>query len=233
MNLLLLLMVFIIILIIVLCEMDRNFMIKHKFYNYYFKHFPIQIYNGIHNSIFKLYCNKIIYDPNKFKFHKYLIKNKINIRNEFINSNKKLQVFAHDTTNMLKKDLSYKYVQFKIFNKIYKKNLDNFPAIQTFLTSFPNVRTCFYSIMTKPKIINYHRGPYSGIIRYHIPIIIDNPYNCYIEVLGKKKLYYNKSFMFDDNYPHKLVKKDNSLRVVLICDIDNPYSYHKLHSFLY
>ena len=39
--------------------------------------------------------------------------------------------------------------------------------------------------------------------------------------------------MFDDTYPHKLVKLDNSLRVILICDIENPYSLFHPHKLFY
>ena len=40
-----------------------------------------------------------------------------------------------------------------------------------------------------------------------------------------KKLYNHNPILFDDTYPHKLEKIDNSLRVVLIIDVMNPFSF--------
>lgn len=214
--------------LIFLCELDRRFLIPHNFSNYYIKNFPKQILHGIHNTVYKLYENRMIFDVEEFKFHNYLIKNKNKIRKEFNQSNQNIQIYAHTTSEMLKKDNNYKYINFKIFNKDYPDNINVFPTIKKFLNQFNNIRTCFFSIMKKNKIIPYHRGPYSGVLRYHLPVIVTNPKKCYIEVMGTK-LFYDKSFIFDDTYPHKFVKLDDSLRVVLICDVDNKYSYLKHH----
>ena len=47
-----------------------------------------------------------------------------------------------------------------------------------------------------------------------------------------KKLFYDKPFLFDDTYPHKLQKNDDTKRVVLIIDIDNPYSFFHIHKYI-
>lgn len=86
------------------------------------------------------------------------------------------------------------------------------------------------SIMNSKKCIPFHRGPYNGILRCHFPIHVDNPNKSYIQVMNKK-LFYTKPFIFDDTYPHKLIKKDLGLRCVLILDIDNPYSPFLCHIY--
>lgn len=212
--------------------MDRNQYISHDIKKYYINFFPKQIFFGIHNTLYKLSTNSYIYNTDNMIIDKY-IKVKIPfIKKNFFKINLiKHTVYAHETTNMFEKNYSYKYITFKKFNKINHNNLNKFPYIKDIITKFPNIRTCFISIMSKSLTIPFHRGPYNGILRYHIPIYIKNPSQCYIQVLNTK-LYYKNSFMFDDTYPHKLVKLDDELRVVLICDIDNPYSIFLLHKYL-
>ena len=214
---------FIIIFIFYLCELDRNFMIQYDFYSYYYNNFPKQILNGIHNSVYRLYEFRPQFDLNKFKFHKYLLNNKDKLLNEFNNVNKNKFEYAHNTSKLLNENNSYKYLRIKFYNKIFENNLDHFDTLKTLLKKYNNIQTCFFSIMEKKINIPYHKGPYNGILRYHFPLIVQNTKNCYLEVLGKK-FNYEKPFLFDDTFPHQLIKNDNSYKVVLIIDIDNPYS---------
>ena len=213
-----------IIIIFILCELDRTYEITYTKYSYYIECFPNQIYYGVHNSIYRIFNRRYRFDTNKFNFHHFLMKNVKNLQNEFITHNKNIQIHAHKTTKILDYDESYSYIRFLFFNKLHTQNIKKFKTIEKFLKLFPEIKCCFLSIMKKKKYIKTHRGPYSGLLRYHLPVFISNPYLCYIEVMGKK-LYYDKSFIFDDTYPHLLMKKDDSLRVVLICDVINPYSF--------
>jgi aspartyl/asparaginyl beta-hydroxylase (cupin superfamily) len=215
--------------IFVLCEIDRNSMIPYTLYEYYIDGGFKKILFGLHNTIYRMYNQTYIFDPNILTFNNFLNKNKETIKQNFLNSPEKLQINAHSTTDMFGKDNTYKYIFFKYQKNDYSDNLNNFPIISNLLTDHPEIHTCFFSIMKAKKNIPYHRGPYSGLLRYHIPIIME-PNTCYIEILGNK-LDYSSEFLFDDTYPHKLVKTDNSLRVVLICDIDNPYSFIHPHKW--
>lgn len=224
--------VFFCFLIIIICllESDRNYLINHSIYEYYVTNFPIQILNGLHNSLNKLHNSKIIYNPSEFQFHNYIIQFKEKLFNEYKRNAKETEINAHETSKMLDKDFSYKYIFFKKSNVKVSENIKRFPTIEKFLEKFSDIQTCFLSIMEKSKVIPYHRGPYSGVLRYHFPIYMENPDKCYIEVMGTK-LNYDKCFIFDDTYPHKLVKLDNSLRVVLICDFNNPFHFFKHHLY--
>lgn len=221
----------IIILIFYLCELDRNFMIKYDFYSYYYENFPKQILNGIHNSTYRMYEYKPQFNLNNFEFHKYLLINKNKLLDEFNNVHKDNFEYAHNTSKLLNKNNEYKYLRIKFYDKIFENNLKNFETLKIMLQKYKNIRTCFFSIMEKKITIPYHRGPYNGVLRYHYPLIVKDIDNCYLEVLGKKFSYKN-SFIFDDTFPHKLIKKDDSYKVVLIMDIDNPYSlFFNHHNF--
>ena len=214
--------ILLLIIITIILEIERNFIISYNFNDYYIKNFPKQTIKYIYNFFFKIYSGKVIFNVDNKKFNKFLIKNKINIINEYLNSDiNKISINAHETTNMFKKDNSYKYIIFKS-HTIPKKNLKSFPTIEILLNNHPEIETCFLSIMKKKIIIPYHRGPTNRILRYHFPLIVNDIDKCFMEIMGKK-IYYNKPFAFDDTYPHMLKKIDNSLKLVLICDIKNSY----------
>jgi len=226
------LLIILIILLITLCEIDRNAYIKKTIYDFYYKSFPNDILYGINNTIYKLFNSRIIFNPKEYLFNKYLIKNKSKILEEYLKvQNTNIEIYAHKFSKDLEVDNNYKIILLKLSTKLYKENLKHFPTIESFLKKHNNIKTCFFSIMNKRKIIPYHMGPSNSILRYHLPIIMSNPKECYIEVMGKK-LFYDKPFLFDDTYPHKLQKNDDTKRVVLIIDIDNPYSFFHLHKYI-
>jgi len=219
---------------IILTELDRNFIIRFSIINYYINNFPNRIIYGINNSINKLFMKKYIFDHNILKFNKFLISNRRHIENSFNESrrkNLKIEIVVSNKYSQLEPDNKYRCIFFKLFNKNNDKNLEYFPIINTLLKNYKNIRNCFFSIMEHKKELSYHRGPDSGILRYHFPIIVKKN-SCYLEIMGKK-MYNDKPILFDDTYPHKLVKNDDSLRVVLICDIDNPYSIFHPHTITY
>lgn len=226
--------IFIVFIVLIICEIDRNRYIPHRIINYYVKNFPIQIYNGLHNTLYTFLIKKYIYDITKFEIYQYMKKHYLQIREEFFKNYKKeeITIFAHDTTNILKKDYNYSYIQFKQFNIIKQSNIIKFPSINILLKKFTNIRTAFISIIKGHKVIPFHRGPYNGVLRCHFPIHVDNPRDSYIQVMDKK-LFYDKPFIFDDTYPHKFVKSDKGTRVVLILDVDNPYSPFLYHQYYY
>lgn len=227
----------VILMVLIFLEQDRNFIIVHNFKNYYIKYFPQQIFIGFHNSLIRLISNKSIYSVNQYvKFDSYLWKHQSLLKKQF-ESYHQLNLpkyFAHQNSDLMNYDTSYWLLNFKFFNKIYDSNLEYFSVIKQLLAKNPNIVTCFFSVMEQAKYIPYHRGPYNGLLRYHFPIIttLKDENDSYLEVMGKK-LYTKHSFLFDDTYPHRLIKNNSDLRVVLICDIDNPFlSWFKPHKFL-
>ena len=72
---LILIFILLLFILLILCEMDRNYIIPYDSYSYYIDNFPKQVMYGIHNSIYRLYNNKFIFDCESFPFHNFLIKN--------------------------------------------------------------------------------------------------------------------------------------------------------------
>ena len=226
-----LILIIILFIIFFLIESDRTYIIPHSIYSYYIQFFPKQILYGIHNTLQRLIADKYIYTTDNKQLTKFLEKNKKSILKEFYKYRNQSQIMAHSTSAMLSTDKNYKYIFFKMENQLNKDNCNKFKSINNLLKCHPNIKTCFLSIMYNRKIIPYHRGPYNGLLRYHYPLIV-KPNSSYLEVMGNR-LDYSSPFMFDDTYPHKFVKSDNSIRIVLICDIENPYSLFHPHKLFY
>ena len=143
------LIIFLIIsIIIVLCEIDRNSMIKYTLYDYYIEGFPKKILFGIHNTIYRMYNHQYTFDPSILKFNNFLKKNRNKIKENYLNSNKNIEVIAHTTSNMLEKDNDYKYINFQFCGKPNIDNLQEFPIINELLRNNKEIQTCFFSILS-------------------------------------------------------------------------------------
>lgn len=226
---------FFLIFILLIFEFDRNYYIKSNIIEYYTKNINILFTNAFYNTFYKLFYNnyKYIYDTNNLEFDNILKTNKHNLTQNYYDYNEKFNIKpAHINFNDFGEDNSYKYLIFKFNGKQIKENLQHFPIIKNIIENNRNIDTCFLSIMENTKKVPWHRGPYSGLLRYHFPIIINPSSNCYLQVMDKKLYYKNGSFLFDDTYPHKLEKNDNYLRVVLICDIQKEHP-NKLFEFIH
>ena len=214
-----------VILLIIILEIERNYIIPYDFIDFYFKNFPNQLGYSLYNFFFKIYSKKIVFSVKNKEFNNYLLLNKNKLINEYFLCNpNKISIKAHKLSNIIKYNNSYEYIRFKYNNIVYKQNLILFPTIKKLLSKNSCIKTCFLSIMKKNIVIPYHRGSTNKLLRYHFPIIVDNINNCYMEIMGIKQ-YYDSPFAFDDTYPHMLKKTDDSLKVVLICDILNNYIF--------
>lgn len=103
-------------------------------------------------------------------------------------------------------------------------NLRRCPQTARLLDKIPGAKTAFFSILTGRKHIPEHCGPYKGVIRYHLGLIVPKEKEaCRIRV-GDKIAHWEegKSLFFDDTFPHEVWNDTDSMRVVLFMDILRP-----------
>lgn len=98
------------------------------------------------------------------------------------------------------------------------------PDTAAMLEQIPGMKTAMFSILSPGKDIPPHRGPYGGVLRYHLGLIIpDDPSSCGIVVNGEKVHWEEgKSLFFDDSFTHQARNHSDQLRVVLFLDIERP-----------
>lgn len=98
------------------------------------------------------------------------------------------------------------------------------PITARMLESIPGMKTAFFSVLLSGKRIPPHRGPFRGLLRYHLAVKVPSPENaCAIRVGGIERTWREgKSLLFDDTYVHEAWNNADSERVVLFVDVMRP-----------
>lgn len=103
-------------------------------------------------------------------------------------------------------------------------NMRRCPRTAAALEKIPGMRTAFYSILEPGKRIPLHRGPYNGVLRLHLGLLVPEPREkCWIKVDGQLATWREgEALIIDDMYPHEVHNDTNGIRVVLFVDFDRP-----------
>ena len=111
------------------------------------------------------------------------------------------------------------------------QNLEKCPTLAKILKDDPNITSAFFSILKPGKTIPSHYGPFKGILRYHLGLII--PKGCFISV--DNQVYEWKEgegILFDETYKHFVKNESNYYRVILFIDVKRPLYFPLLNDFL-
>jgi aspartyl/asparaginyl beta-hydroxylase (cupin superfamily) len=98
------------------------------------------------------------------------------------------------------------------------------PRTAALLERVPGLTTAFFSILGPRKHLGEHRGPYKGVLRYHLGLKVPGPEGaCRIRV-GTEVAAWREgaSLVFDDTYPHEAWNDTDEDRVVLFADVVRP-----------
>jgi beta-hydroxylase len=81
-----------------------------------------------------------------------------------------------------------------------------------------------FSILSPGKHIPPHGGPYKGVLRYHLGLIVPGvPGSCRIRVGNDVRPWAEgKSLVFDDTFEHEAWNDSDGTRVVLFVDFKRP-----------
>lgn len=108
-----------------------------------------------------------------------------------------------------------------------KLNCGKCPETTRLVESIPGMYTAFFSILAPGKYIPLHRGPYKGLLRCHLALIVPEPrQECWIQV-GDAVRHWEEGrcLVFDDTYRHRVQNNTGGMRVVLFLDILRPMGY--------
>ncbi len=100
------------------------------------------------------------------------------------------------------------------------------PRTAALLQKIPGMKTAMFSILDGGKHIPAHRGPFKGVLRYHMGLIVPEPDKCRIRVgKGYAHWYEGKSMIFDDTHNHEVWNDSKKQRVVLFVDFIRPLPF--------
>jgi aspartyl/asparaginyl beta-hydroxylase (cupin superfamily) len=98
------------------------------------------------------------------------------------------------------------------------------PLTAAVLRAIPGLTTGFFSILGPRKSLRPHYGPYRGVLRHHLALIVPEPADrCGIRVADQVRHWVEgESLVFDDTYEHEAWNHTDGERVVLFLDIRRP-----------
>lgn len=132
----------------------------------------------------------------------------------------------------LTSDDGWKTFFFHAYGVDFDGNRRQCPETAALLRAIPGLKTAFFSILGPGKHLPEHRGPYKGVVRYHLALKIPEPRTaCGITVGGVTEHWREGcGLLFDDSHPHEAWNDTGEDRVVLFLDIVRPLPFP--HSWL-
>jgi len=121
-------------------------------------------------------------------------------------------------------DNNWKTFMFCGFGAWSEENCRQCPATIAALKKIPGMTTAFFSILSPRKHIPAHRGPYNGVLRLHLGLIVPEPRE-QVRIRVDDQIctwQEGKVMLFDDSYDHEVWNDTDSWRVVLFVDFVRP-----------
>lgn len=156
--------------------------------------------------------------------------NYLDIRQEYLDyiKNHQLARFKDVDKTQTKYDISDIPWQV-LFLKVYNVDTDKtrfFPKTTRLISQIPGCTLAMFSVLHSGKVIPPHRGPYKGVLRYHLTLIAPKDHHlCTIHV-NKKPYNWTEGtdVLFDDTYLHHVENKSSDTRVILFLDIKKDFN---------
>ena len=110
------------------------------------------------------------------------------------------------------------------FGKPSPRNIAQCPKTWVALGNIPGLKTAMFSIFEPGKHLTPHRGPYNGVLRLHLGLIVPEvSERLAIRVGGELcRWQEGKVLIFDDAYAHEAWNHTEKSRVVLFVDFVKP-----------
>jgi len=106
-------------------------------------------------------------------------------------------------------------------------NIKQCPETWRIVNKIPGLITAMFSILEPGKHIPHHRGPYNGVLRLHLGLIVPEPREKVKIRVGTEICHWSegKALIFDDAYDHEAWNGSDRTRVVLFVDFVKPLRF--------
>lgn len=181
---------------------------------------------------YSVYGNPPIYDNSLFPWVGEVEGEWLKIRAELENVMKRREELPsfHEITSQVKPithDNLWKTYLLAGYGLEGEMNSKSCPETARILKKIPGMKTAFFSILSPNKHIPAHRGPYNGVLRYHLGLIVPEPKaRCRIRIDDQIKSWEEgESLVFDDTFEHEVWNDTNGFRAVLFIDFVRPVKF--------
>jgi beta-hydroxylase len=184
------------------------------------------------NEKYSINGNPPVYDNTQFPWVKEVESEWLNIRSELEDVMKfrtELPNFQNIMTGVsaINTDNNWKTYFLAGYGIKSKENCKRCPETARILKKIPGMKTAFFSILSPGKHIPAHKGPFNGVLRYHLGLIVPRPKDkCRIRVADQIMEWdEGESLIFDDTYEHEVWNETDGFRVVLFVDFVRPVKF--------
>ena len=136
------------------------------------------------------------------------------------------QDISTDQANITRDD---KWKSYFLYGYGYKMpdNCNRCQETTRIIEAIPGMFTAFFSVLAPGKHIPRHRGPYRGLLRGHLALVVPEPREaCWIEVGDESTTWEEgRCIVFDDTYKHRVENNTDGVRVVLFLDVLRPLKF--------
>jgi ornithine lipid ester-linked acyl 2-hydroxylase len=124
-------------------------------------------------------------------------------------------------------DSGWKIFLFVAYGIQSKLNISLCPQTWTIVKQIPGLKTAMFSIFQPGKRLPPHRGPYNGVLRLHLGLLVPgHDGNLGIRIGSEQRSWSEgKVLIFDDAYEHEAWNETGMPRVVLFVDFEKPLKF--------
>ncbi|WP_158089948.1 aspartyl/asparaginyl beta-hydroxylase domain-containing protein [Mycobacterium europaeum] len=177
-------------------------------------------------------------DPTQFEWHEHITSEISKVQAELKTLLSAPEIIPNhqdiiETIASISNDDKWLSYFFYIYGQRFDKQCNECPDTARLLQNIPGMKTAFFSILSPGKTIPPHRGPYQGVMRYHLPLLVPQHGECGIRVGDQTASFHEgMALMFDDTYEHEVWNQTEETRVVLFLDIMRPmkFPFNKFNS---
>jgi beta-hydroxylase len=108
-----------------------------------------------------------------------------------------------------------------------QENIRQCPQTWRIVQNVPGLKTVMFSIFEGGKHLRAHRGPYNGVLRLHLGLIVPEPRDQIAIRVDRQICHWKEgeALIFDDAYEHEAWNHTDKTRVVLFIDFVKPLRF--------
>ena len=115
----------------------------------------------------------------------------------------------------------------KAYGVSFPDKLQRCATVAAILAQVPEAISCSFSFIAPGKHVPRHRGPFRGILRFHLMLSMPNDDNgvpaCDLLIDDiPHRLGDGQSLLWDDTFPHEVKNRSDKVRIALLLDVWRP-----------